>query len=253
MPHLRLIVSVGLRAWVVFEPHNPLGDFVDEYPIEYDYVPGQRVALSWAGGDVPVPPKWVQDRADVPERMKLACLSSDLSEAYPTKVRDVLVDYVRNWTDIRESGTDLLITGRVPNHRRLWAGSAVLNEITMRYSNRMGVSTGWLAIRGLHWLMDAQAKGGDSYTAMRNRVLNVKLLLIDDLFQLPPSSKHRWFLESLYQHRFDQKLPTITTLNTEIVGGDWSTVRKLIGPSITEILSTNHEHFFAQFPKATDE
>jgi hypothetical protein len=220
---------------------------VSEYPIGYEYVPGERIALSWSGETIPVPPKWVQDRSDVPQRMKLACLSADLKDAFPKGVRAILVDYVKQWPQVKESGTDLVITGRVPNHRRLWAGSAVLNEVVMRYSNVMGVSVAWLANRGLHWMMDAKVKHMESYNSMRNRLLNSSLLLVEDLYLLPPSSDHWWFMNALYQHRFDNKLPTITTLNTRIENGDWSKLKSYVGPVITEILATNHEHFHAQF------
>jgi hypothetical protein len=224
---------------------------LSEYPITYEYVDGRSIALPWAGQMVPVPPKWVQDRTDVPQRMKLACLSAEIADIYPDAVRPRLVEYVREWPSIRDAGTDLLITGIVPNRRRLWAGAAVMNEITMRYSNWSAVSTAWLAIRGIHWMMDARSKSTEAYQAFRNRVMNAKLLLVEDLFLLGPSSEHRWFLESLYQHRFDNKLSTITTLNTA-VEKDWSKVRNLIGPTITEILSTNHEQFHVAFPNVLD-
>jgi hypothetical protein len=223
---------------------------VSEYPIGYEYLPGERISMAWAGQMVPVPPKWVMDRTDVPDRMKYACLSEDLAGTYPAEVRPLLVEYVKSWPLVRSSGVDMLITGRVPNKRRSWAGSAVVNEIVMRYSNVMGISVAWFSMRGLHWLMDARHKGSDAYNAMRNRILNSGLLLVEDLLALQPQSPNRWFMEALYQHRFDNMLPTITTLNTEIEGNDWSHVQRIVGPTMTEYLSTNYEQFLVQFPSA---
>lgn len=219
---------------------------MSEFTRKYDYVDGAKIRLNLKGRQIPVPPEWVRLRSNVPKRGQHACLSKEIADLYPDQVRETMVKYVSEWPDVRKSGTDLIIAGRVPSRRLRWAASAVVNEIVMRYGAVSAITTEWFSPGNLSWLLDARSSKADEYGPIRNRILGRKLLFIENPLAIDNGSEGMWFLRALYQHRYDNQLPTITTLSTDVSEG-WETVRRGLGPDITDILRDNNHGFIAHY------
>lgn len=219
---------------------------MEEFPRQYEYVDGAVIMPRLAGQKIPIPPEWVRLRSDMPQRAKFACLSKEIAHLYPAQVREVLVRYVREWPTIRQSGTDLIIAGRVSTRKLRWAASAVVNEIVMRYGQVSALSTYWFSPGNLTWLVDAREAGAEEYAPIRNRILNRKLLFVENPLAIGENGEGRWFLQALYEHRYNNQLPTITTLPVDLNWG-WDDVRKVLGNDVTDILRENHEDFLAHY------
>ena len=221
---------------------------MSDHPRQYEYVDGAKVKRSLAGRQIPVPPDWVRHRAEVPDRAKLACLSKEIADLYPESVRTVLVKYVSEWPLVKQSGADLLVVGTVPSRRLRWAASAVVNEIVMRYGMDSVITTRWFSPGNLSWLLDARTSHAPEYAPIRNAILNRKLLFVENPLAVDNNSDGMWFLRALYQHRYDNQLPTITTLTTDLAGGNgWAEIRRGLGPDITDILRENNQGYIAHY------
>jgi hypothetical protein len=219
-----------------------------EYEIGYEYVDGGLILPPFAGRKMPRPPVWVRQRMKerVPDRARDACLSKEIADLYPAQVREVLVKYVVDWPLIRKSGADLLIAGPVTARRQRWAATAVMNEIVMRYGGNSAISVDWFGGGRHRFLLDARDKKMDEYMPIRNRILKVKLLMIENPLSVERESEGHWFLRAIYQHRYDNRLPTITTLPADLSEG-WGAVKKVLGPDITDILRENHFQYLAHY------
>lgn len=211
-----------------------------EYTREYEYVKGEVIRSNLVGRKIPVPPAWVRQRSCVPKRSSLACLSKEISDMYPGEVREVLVQYVRDWPLIRSAGSDLVVAGAVPMRRLQWAAGAVVNEVVMRYAPICPLTVDWFSPGGLSWLLDARTSRSDAYAPIRNQLLNRKLLYVEDPLVIGKDSEGMWFLRALYQHRYDNQLPTITSLPYSVNVHGWSAVQDILGKAIADILKENH-------------
>lgn len=116
-------------------------------PIQYEYIDGEKILSSLAGRSIPIPPEWVRQRVENPDFYKMACLSKEIEHLYPKSVRDVLVSYVWDFPELCRRGTNLIIAGPTPYRKRRWAAAAVVNELTMRWSQRMPISIETLHVR----------------------------------------------------------------------------------------------------------
>lgn len=213
---------------------------MENYPIEYEVVAGEIISPAWKGKEVPVPPEWVRNYATVTERYKYACLAKELEDYYPTEVREKLVEYVKNWPEIRQLGQDMVIAGNVPHVRRVWTAAAVMNEIIMRFGPRMNLTTSWLSVRsGLSWLLDAKDRRAEEYVAFRNRALHAKLLLVDNPLLARRGTDGGWFIQALYEHRFEHRLPTISTLPFIWDEDGRAKTKRILGSDITHYIESN--------------
>jgi hypothetical protein len=220
-----------------------------DYPIVYEYRDGSEVHPEWAGQQVPVPPEWVRQRTGLTRGCELACLSPELKDRFSPEIRKGLVAYVRDYERVRRDGANLLVCGSGASFRlRQWAAAATLNEIVMRWSSRYDLSASWLSMRTLRYALDAKLERAETYFQMRNRFFSSKLLLVEEPLRAPAGSEERRFLEYVYEHRYNAKLPTITTLSTDLVDADFTIVKALLGPYITEVLEASHYGYIVNFP-----
>lgn len=198
---------------------------MQDFPIEYEYVDGSVIASEYAGHQMPIPPTWVREWAKVPSKVQYACLANELEDFY-RGYREPLVNYVKGWVQHVQYGHGLLIAGPLPSRMRTWMAAAVVNEIVMRFGPRMGLACAWFSIpRGLPLVLDARARQSEEYLGMRNRFLNAKLLLVEGLDAVSRLDDGKWFIEMLYDHRYNFQLPTITTATGEVEWRYWE--RKL--------------------------
>lgn len=218
----------------------------EQYPREYEYVDGNAVKFGLGGRKVPIPPEWVRNRITLPPRGKNACLSKEIADLYPAPVRETLVKYVSQWPQVKKSGTDLIVAGSIPSRRLRWAAAAVMNEVVMRYGAISAISTEWFGVGRLNFLQDARDKRADEYAPIRNRIFKAKLLMVENPLGIDRNSAAFWFVKALYQHRYDNQLPTITTLSTDVREG-WDGVRRALGPDIADTLRENNHGFIAHY------
>jgi hypothetical protein len=219
-----------------------------EYPIKYEHIEGERVHPSMRGKVVPVPPRWVRLQRGGSSRYQFACLARDLEGWYPEHVREVLVDYIKNWSYVREVGTDLVIAGRVARRKQTWAAEAVINEMIMRYSTISDFSAEWLNVRkAIPWINDAR-KGRGEYTAIRNRTLNTKLLLVDGIMDVAEHPDGKWLINWIYEHRYDERLPTITTVGADLKTDDGRDhMIEVLGEELTDRILYNAGDYVASW------
>ncbi len=220
-----------------------------ENPRTYESKLGTDIYPEFPNRNIHIPPEWVRSRTGVPSLGEFACLSKDVESLFPVHVRKVLVDYVTRWeSNVLKYGTHLIIAGHVSHMKSNWAASAVINELTMRYSHRAPLNTEWFGGGSMKALLDAKAKKDDSYFAWRNRLYRTTLLLIEQPFKIVGDTwEMRSFLETIYEARERKRLPTITTLNTDLRSGDWSVVKQFLGPYITDSMEANNHGFIAQY------
>jgi DNA replication protein DnaC len=213
---------------------------LQEHPIKYDYLPGERVHPSLKGRMVPVPPRWARDWRTGSARYQYATLSKELEHWFPEHVRSMCVDYVKNWPYNREMGIDLVITGNVAQTKQTWLAEAVVNELILRYAARSDFSANWFNVRkAIPWIIDARSGKGE-YTPIRNRILNTRLLFVDGLMSMRDHPEGKWFLEWVYRHRYDEQLPTITTIQwTNVRRDGWDQVEQVFG---TELMTRLHDN-----------
>lgn len=220
-----------------------------EYPPTYEYRAGDDIHPDLAGMRVPVPPPWVRARVSVPDRCEFATLGKEVEDFYPRAVRDACVAFVKDWAGpVRKYGAHLVVAGRGTYLKRSWAAAAVIHEIVMRFGATSDISAGWVGSGAiLHALAQKGAKGDDTYNAIRSRLMQTKLLLVEDPMRLAGNSDARWLLEGVYDHRDAKKMPTITTLATDLADRDWGALKPYLGYHIPEVLETNAYDYIANF------
>jgi hypothetical protein len=211
-----------------------------EYPQAYEYVDGGVVHPDWEGQTIPVPPRWVRDRANLPNTCEYACLAPEIAETFPAPARATLGRYVADWpTRVVKLGAFLVVAGSGASYqRRQWAAGAVVNEIIRAYGATSDLSVSWCSSRTVRWMLDARLQKTDTYTSLRNRLIKSRLLLAEEPTRIPPSDADaRWLFESIIEERRSRKAPVIVTLSSDVRDGDWGGVKALLGPFITELLS----------------
>lgn len=209
------------------------------YPMEYEWVDGETFRPDLEGRTIPIPPKWVRDRVNLP--FPNATLSAAVEDFYDQKAREILVSYIKDWPSVLQYGKHLVIAGGGNYKARTWAASAVMNEIIMRYGATQDISAGWIGNASLAYLMDARGRKDESYHLIKNKVLRTRLLLVEDPSRNSMDQDVRFFLNALYEYRDDKKLPTITTLPVT-VQDDFKKMKAAMGVYLTELLSTNVDY-----------
>lgn len=213
----------------------------------YSYKLGTDIHPEFPATQFPVPPEWVQERAKVPTLAKDACLAIEAAPLFPAQVREILVSYVKDYgTRVTKHGSHLVIAGRTTHRRRNWAAAAVMNEITMRYDGVLPVATEWVGVERMNWMLDQKQKKEEGYYNLRNHLSKVPLLFIEDPLRIENNRDLRTIVEMLYSLRADHKLPTITTLKTD-VREDWSVVEDNCGSYIADTLESSHHGYLAHY------
>lgn len=211
--------------------------------IKYREVDGKYISMRFVGQKKPAPPLWVKDWVNVSPRYQYASLAEGIAEFYPPELRRVAVNYVKNWPEVAELGIDMVISGQ-PHRMLTWTGVAVMNEIAMRFGQISHFSCSWFNIRkGIPWINDLRGNR-DFYKQIRNSLLDNKLLLIDGITDISELPEGRWFVNWLYQHRFDNQLPTITTIGPS-VAESWDEVTDVLGRDLTGRIKGNAYDYIA--------
>lgn len=228
-------------AFDINEQHRLM---LEEFPPTYERVDGQLVSKKLKG-NVPVPPKWVRDRNDVPEGCEWATLAKELQNYYPEYVRDTLVDYVKDWPAISRLGTSLLLSGLVPERTLVWAGAAVMNEIVMRFGTFAQITTGWINSATIQRLLVMRERRDHEYLQWWTKLMNVKLLMVIDPHRILKSDDIH--LGILYENRELKRLPTIAVVKRDFAKLGWDGLKKELGEFIADPMQETTENFIAQF------
>lgn len=229
----------------VFDPEEQRRHIIEEFPRKYEMVDGGMFGKKSGGKEVPVPPQWVRERVSVPEAGVNATLARELAHLYPPNVRDVLVKYVSYWPVNLHRGYGLLITGLAPRATRIWAASAVMNEIVMRFGQMGHISTAWVNVGTFEHMLRMQERRDPDLSAMFTRLKQARLLLLIDPARLQKVDPIR--LEILYEDRHLKSLPTITTCTTSVEDGDWSGIQEDLGDFVTEVLQETTAAYIAHY------
>lgn len=198
---------------------------------------GALVHPRWAGREVPVPPEWVRRWSDVPERSKLACLAAELEPALDPKVRSRLVEYVKVWPEMLRTGQSVVIAGHGSPRGREWCAAGLVNEIVRNYATTSAMSAAWTTPRQLQLILDGRQSNPEFFNQIKAKLCTAKLLMFANPMSIPERWEHRWFLEHVYDHRYNHRLPTVTTLGVDLTEG-WKPARTVLGHFITDTLET---------------
>lgn len=168
----------------------------------------------------PVPPKWVQDLNIVPARYRTSTLAAENKEEYSPAIHAACVDFIKNWPAYRITGKNLLLLSG-SNDELLRAGSAVLNELYMRFRSQSDITSSWLSVRtAIPSLFEHRKKGDDTYMHLRDNIHNCTVLWVHNPTDIQYYQEGFWFLNSLYGHRLDSGKSFITTIRVlDVVKG----------------------------------
>lgn len=111
-----------------------------------------------------------------------------------------------------------------------------MNEIVLRSVGRKDITGSWLSgFYVLRMILDAKAMGHkEQYQSMRNAVLGAETLVVDDLLSAARTVEGKIFLETVYAHRADHGLPTITTVT---IPDSKAEVTKLVEKAFGKVFS----------------
>lgn len=217
-----------------------------EFPRQYAVGDGGLFHPRHRGTELPIPPAWVVERANVPAVGTYATLATPVMRGFPADAVRVLRDYVREWDGIvAEYAAHLVIGGEESHKQRLFAASAVVNEIVMRYSHTTSLQTAFFRPGSLRSLLDAKQNRGDSgnYHHLRNLFLNAHLLIVHEPEAMMATYEERQTVEWIYEHRQDRRLPTITSLALPVSESMTSLRRGMASRLVREILTEEHYGF----------
>jgi len=207
-----------------------------EYPREYESLAGTFVAPGLDGAHYPIPPAWVREHANVPQRVQYATLAPMLEPALGREARQACIRYVRDWPTVLATGQDLLLYGD-QRWRLEFLAAGVVHEVTRLYAPISALSTAYLHHGSLLRLLAAREHKED-YLWRLNRLITAKLLTVFDVSELAQSADSKMLLAGIYTERAERKLPTITTLNLHAVQVDWPGVERRVGSVISDALTT---------------
>lgn len=215
----------------------------------YEQIPGELVEVAYEGQIVPVPARWVRERVNLPERYKYASLHKDLAGGfkYPA-VRQTAIDYVRNFDQVRLRGSWATFAG-LSGSGKTWGSAAIANEVIMNWGVGEHLTVEYLAVAWmLQDLYDYRTFGQkEEYNAMRRRIFDCDLLIVDDLLHAGDFPLYKEFLFGLYDYRHQKKKPIVTSLNGILKKGDWSVVEQAFnGPFARRLASNSKGYTFSR-------
>lgn len=216
---------------------SDLDEIYKLYPPTYERSLGEALGPKFSNIEVPVPPQWVQKFAHVPRGCETACLAKELEDIYPPAARDVMVEYVKSWDEVKRHGYHLVLGGISGTYkRRMWAASAVANELVMRYGQTHDLSVTWESVMSIRHAMQARKDNYEVYNTMYKRVMKSKLLLMLEPTRVTRGSDEWYMIEDIYMARGDNLLPTITTIADPLEDDKFAGVKTLLGNYIAETL-----------------
>jgi hypothetical protein len=225
---------------------NPIDS--TQQPSPYEMIEGFKVNPKWNADLVPVTPAWVRDKVVLPRKLQYATFARELSYHYVPEIYETGRRYVssQKWPFAKAHGHGPVLIGP-PGTSKTWAAAAMLNEITLRYSEHYDISTAWIStFWTLPLILDARHfKNEDKFYYLRNKAHDAEIIVVDDLLAAGDVEGGRNFIWSLYEYRNQHQKPTITTVTSKAKDQDdvWRSIEKIFGKFFAvKLKETSAEH-----------
>lgn len=218
------------------ESERQIREVLRAFPPTYERRPGKDVHPSLSGY-VQVPPPWVWARTDFDPPYRFASLAKEHKDIYPEGPRETCVEFVKAWPEDRQLGMNLVLTGMSTRNERMLLGAGTINEIIMRFGSLSNLSAAWVTYSRVAGLVALKQNKGDVYYSYVRRIQIAPLLLICDPQAAQGDQAHIGFLQSIYEHRQNKRLTTITTTDTDLVRpGALRRARDVFGPYLADLI-----------------
>jgi DNA replication protein DnaC len=189
----------------------------------YEYTDGARVSEGLRGQQVPIPTQEIRERLRLPAKYALASLAPEVLDTYNPVYRATVTAYLSAWPSYRARGLGPLLVGGMRTGAS-YIAAALANEIVTRSMAKRyaDLNVSWLSCFWvLRLIQDARdLSRQDTYPALRDAMYKHDLLVVDDLLAAEHVPGGVPFMHTVYARRYDQNLPTVTTL-TVPDGKNW--------------------------------
>jgi DNA replication protein DnaC len=211
---------------------------------KHETMQGGLIREVWEGREVPIPPKWVRDRNQLPKRYRFAVLAPETAGEYDPTVLEVAMRYAVAWPQVKAKGLWAIFTGD-SGRGKTHAAAAIANEAQRLHGGTEGVSVEWLPVTcRLQELFDHRHfRRGEEYGALRRRLLGCDLLIVDDLLYAGQSAPVKEFLFGPYDDRYQKQKPIVTTMNADLTPEDWSAVDNVFNAAFRRRLQETAKGF----------
>lgn len=211
---------------------------------KYETMQGGLIRDKWEGREVSIPPKWVRDRNKLPKRYRYAVLAPATAAAYDPTLLEAAMRYAVGWPQVRAGGLWAIFTGS-SGRGKTHAAAAIANDAHRIHGTVGGLTVEWLPVTWrLQELFDHRHfHRGKEYGALRRRVMGCDLLIVDDLLYAGQSAPVKEFLFGLYDYRYQEKKPIITTMNADLTPEDWSAVDNVFNAAFRRRLQETAKGF----------
>ena len=154
--------------------------------------------------------------ANVPKRFRDASLSHMMADI-DQGTKDLLMDYTIHMPE----GAGLILTGSTGTGKT-YIACAIINERIRIFSDVQEETPYFFNVnRDLPQLLDFRMfRKRDPYHSTMRKLTNASLLVVDDLMHTPNVEFATDIIYRIYESRYADMLPTITTTNVRLEGED---------------------------------
>jgi DNA replication protein DnaC len=199
----------------------------------YEFVQGLRIDPSLGDELCAIPKQEIRERLRLPKKFELATLHADVARLYNADLYAMAKEYLRNWPNFAATGKGPVFIGpNAAGKGRVAAG--LVNEIITRSTGKQDMNAAWLTDWRTLSILDAKDLRSDHYTGLRDVIWKTKLLVVEDLLAFRDNLFAMQFLRIVYSYRYDQNLPTITTVTSG--NGAWREIEAVFGITFTDRL-----------------
>jgi DNA replication protein DnaC len=218
---------------------------MSEQTVGYEEINGGYLRPEWDARMIPVPSRYVRDRAGLPERYQFASLHADLWDEYSPVNLDVATRFVADWPYYQMMGTWVNFFGK-SGAGKTHTAAAMVNEIILRHTKKNQFKAVWLPVARLGDLFNYRTFGKrEEYYTLENDLRTCHLLVVDDLGHAADFPMVREYLFGIYDYRYQRKRPIITTANFRVSPTDWSEVERAFNEPFARRLRETAQGFNA--------